>query len=236
MELIAKMLYGSQNYGLDNDDSDKDYCLLVMPSSADLYHSIHGPWSPPAASVFDKNFTSDHYTTVDARAWFARLNSGNPNSIEMLFSVEGNNNYNANAEIAFAFARNAYRNGYLMAEFESFYRALKGMAFSHNKPNDNKCMARLQFFTTFLLRVIDNDFCVNENLFVQDAYARAIRYYEAPCLTVEEYMKQWEQLFVEACKKVNEFKLNTDFKPFLTDMSAANNYLYLCYNNMRKEN
>ena len=235
MELIAKMLYGSQNYGLDNDDSDKDYCLLVMPSSTELYLTVHGPWSPPAASVFDSNFTPDHYTTVDARAWFSRLQNGNPNSIEMLFSVDSTDNYNPDAEKAFTIMRGAYEYGYLMTVFESFYRALKGMAFSHNQPNNNKCMARLQFFTTFLRRVIDNNFCVNENLFVQDPYARAIRYYEAPCPTVEEYKEQWEQLYTEACEKLTQLKYAPDVQPYFS-MTVANNYLSVCYKNMGKEN
>ena len=34
---LAKVLYGSQNYGLDGEDSDRDYKLVLCPGFDELY-------------------------------------------------------------------------------------------------------------------------------------------------------------------------------------------------------
>ena len=38
MREVARVLYGSQNYGLDTPESDRDYKVLMCPEFDDLYH------------------------------------------------------------------------------------------------------------------------------------------------------------------------------------------------------
>lgn len=77
---LVKCLYGSQNYGLDHEDSDKDYLLVVLPTFSDLYYNRNLTKETP-------NDTKGITKTKDIRS-FLKLASKNIAFIECLFSVE----------------------------------------------------------------------------------------------------------------------------------------------------
>ena len=70
--VLGEILYGSQNYGLNGPNSDKDYYEIVMPSFYDLYYQIEAS---------DKK-------SWDIRKFTKLILDGNFNAIELLFSVD----------------------------------------------------------------------------------------------------------------------------------------------------
>lgn len=79
MTPIIEILYGSQNYGLTNENSDSDYKVMTLPSYDDLYYEK----SPRISSIYDL----EHYSGMDIRKWIGLLKKGNFNAIEYLFST-----------------------------------------------------------------------------------------------------------------------------------------------------
>lgn len=48
MKILAKILYGSQNYGIDNEDSDKDYKMIVIPTGVEWLMSAFSEYGSPS--------------------------------------------------------------------------------------------------------------------------------------------------------------------------------------------
>lgn len=75
--LVAKV--GSVNYNLDDELSDVDYKVYVLPTNEDLY----------SGNRFVKSVTGDvDYTVHDVRDLEKQLYKSNVNFVEVLFSVE----------------------------------------------------------------------------------------------------------------------------------------------------
>ena len=124
---VARVLYGSQNYGLDNFDSDKDYKVLMCPSFYDLYKSTileqgHLP----------EKYDKAHYSVMDARTFNRLLLKGNPNVLEMLFSVEWSQ-VQVEFDLFLNNARELLEKGYLALQWDNFYNATKGLIFNSVK-------------------------------------------------------------------------------------------------------
>ena len=160
MKHIATILYGSQNYGLDTPDSDKDYKVLLCPQFDDLYN-YHKVCKDDLPSELD----SDHYSVMSIIQFHDLLMAGNPNCIEMLFSIDRKlydvdflrSNY-------WGFASNMYTTGYIAIVWDKFYSALKGLAMnSIDRYGINvKTVSRLCFLNYFVQQIVKDDFVVNE--------------------------------------------------------------------------
>lgn len=79
-KIALKALVGSWNYGLNDDQSDKDYKYFVFPTWEDLY----------TGNRFHAAYTSEDvdYTVHDIRDFLKFLNKVNINFLEVLFSKE----------------------------------------------------------------------------------------------------------------------------------------------------
>lgn len=77
-----RALYGSQNYRLNSENSDKDYMVLVKPEWKDF---IDGRISRFKQG---KNTFGGYDTSIDFRRWFVDLRKGNFNALELLWSVD----------------------------------------------------------------------------------------------------------------------------------------------------
>lgn len=77
--VIAKILYGSQNYGLDTKESDFDYFKLVCPTFEDLYNGT--------SISKDIEMENGLIKVKDIRTWFTYL-SKNLNFLECLYSID----------------------------------------------------------------------------------------------------------------------------------------------------
>lgn len=77
--IIAKILYGSQNYNLDTKESDFDYFEIVCPNFEDLYKGVK----------LSKDVETENglIKVKDVRTWFTYL-SKNINFLECLYSID----------------------------------------------------------------------------------------------------------------------------------------------------
>lgn len=164
MKEVARILYGSQNYGLDMPDSDKDYKVLLCPEFEDLY-SYHKVCKDDLPSELDP----EHYSVMSLIQFHDLLMAGNPNCIEMLHSVESNptgpacpihtylHNYRE-------LAKTLYATGYIAIVWDKFYSALKGIALNSIDRNgiNVKTVSRICLFNYFAQQIVMDDFVVNE--------------------------------------------------------------------------
>jgi predicted nucleotidyltransferase len=79
-QVLGIFLYGSQNYGTANEESDVDCIILTIPTLENLLFS----------SKFSKEYknpnTDEHIVVKDLRAYYEELAKGSPNALEILFS------------------------------------------------------------------------------------------------------------------------------------------------------
>lgn len=160
MKHIATILYGSQNYGLDMPDSDKDYKVLLCPEFEDLYN-YHKVCKDDLPSGLDP----EHYSVMSLMQFHDLLMAGNPNCLEMLFSTDRKlydveflrSNY-------WGFASSLYDTGYIAIVWDKFYSALKGIALNSIDRNgiNVKTVSRLCFYNYFAQQIVRDDFVVNE--------------------------------------------------------------------------
>ena len=73
---VARILYGSDNYGLNLENSDKDYKIIEVPSFIDLWYN----------KTLNRQI-DDNTSAWDIREFVKFLLKANPNAIELLFSV-----------------------------------------------------------------------------------------------------------------------------------------------------
>ena len=121
MKEIARILVGSQNYGLDIPNSDKDYKVLLCPEFEDLYN-----YRKVEAKDLPKGLDKDHHSVMSVITFDKLLRNGNPNCLEMLYSVDletDNTDFRAYVD----YAIELYRDGYLAVVWESFYNAVAGI-------------------------------------------------------------------------------------------------------------
>ena len=169
---LAKVLYGSQNYGLDGEDSDRDYKLVLCPGFDELYEG----------KMCKKN-EGEHVVGIDLRRLHGLLANGNPNAVELLYSVD--------VELIdwdwvgdyFDCWRRVYESGYLAAVWRTFYAALTGMALNGIDRNwvTPKAVARAFYFLKMAKHLAGNGFVMNEGVYRGDGVefhrlARKIRF------------------------------------------------------------
>lgn len=164
MKEVARILYGSQNYGLDTPESDKDYKVLLCPDFEDLYR-YHKVCKDDLPSGLDP----EHYSVMSLIQFHDLLMAGNPNCLEMLFSVESNPIGTAYPIHTYLHdyrerAKTLYATGYIAIVWDKFYSALKGIALNSIDRNgiNVKTVSRLCFFNFFAQQIVRDNFVVNE--------------------------------------------------------------------------
>lgn len=161
MKLAATILYGSQNYGLDTPESDKDYKVLLCPEFEDLY-SYHKVCKDDLPSDLD----SEHYSVMSLIQFHDLLMAGNPNCLEMLYSID-KKLYDLELQRSnyMGFASNMFEAGYIATVWDKFYSALKGIALNSIDRNgiNVKTVSRLYYFYYFAQQIVENGFTVNES-------------------------------------------------------------------------
>ena len=121
MKEVATILYGSQNYRLDNADSDKDYKILMMPEFEDFYN-YHRVDKNDLPKIYDP----EHYNVMSVLKFDENIRKGNINALEMLFSLSCNI-LDENLEYYFKLARRAYAEGYIFSVWDTFIATVEGM-------------------------------------------------------------------------------------------------------------
>ena len=170
--VLGEILYGSQNYGLNGPNSDKDYYEIVMPSFYDLYYQ---------KEASDKK-------SWDIRKFTKLILDGNFNAIELLFSVD-KYFYSQDFEFLWYYLR-AISSDIVTRRSKKFYYSIRG-CFKASLDNADKAdsvetyikhMARAQYFVDLLDHVRLSHFYLTENTwrgnFTENA--RNIRFNHAP--------------------------------------------------------
>ena len=182
---VGHVLYGSQNYGLDGQDSDKDYKVFLCPEAEDFYQ-----YKRVEKNDVPEYLDKEHYSPMDVRTFDKNLRAGNPNCLELLWSKEtedlflGLKTYMNDAHCMF-------EQGYLVMVFPQFLSAVKGTVFnSFNRYGTNrKSASRATFWMNFVLKLMENNFKV-ESSFWYDEPARKMRFDENVYLPTLEYFKK----------------------------------------------
>lgn len=153
---LAKVLYGSQNYGLDGEDSDRDYKLVLCPGYEELYEG----------KMCKKN-EGEHVVGIDLRRLHGLLANGNPNAVELLYSVDVELNDGEWVGQYFDCWRRVYEGGFLAAVWRMFYAALTGMALNGIYRNGvtPKTVARAFYFLEMAKHLAKNGFVMNEGVY-----------------------------------------------------------------------
>lgn len=169
---LAKVLYGSQNYGLDGGDSDKDYKLVLCPGYEELYEG----------KICKRN-EGEHVVGIDLRRLHGLLANGNPNAVELLYSVDVELIDGDWVVDYFDCWRRVYEGGYLAAVWRTFYAALTGLVFNAIDRNGvtPKTVARAFYFLKMAKHLAGNGFVMNEGVYRGDGVefhrlARKIRF------------------------------------------------------------
>ena len=182
---VGHVLYGSQNYGLDGPDSDKDYKVLLCPDSEDFYF-----YKKVEKNDLSKELSRENYSPMDVRTFDRNLRAGNPNCLEMLWSKEYEDLY-LDLETYMDEAREMFKSGYLVMVFPQFFSAVKGVVFNSLSRYgvNRKSASRALFWKHFVERVVLHNFVVCDEFWFCEA-ARELRFDETmdlPSLEDLEY-------------------------------------------------
>lgn len=170
--VLGEILYGSQNYGLNGPNSDKDYYEIVMPSFYDLYYQ---------KEASDKK-------SWDIRKFTKLILDGNFNAIELLFSVE---KYFYSPEFEYLwYTLRAYSSDIVARRSLKFYYSVRGCFMNsldravtaENEDSYLKHIARAQYFVDMLDNLRLSHFYMRDDawrgIFTENA--RNIRFNYAP--------------------------------------------------------
>ena len=153
---LARVLYGSQNYGLDGPSSDRDYKVVLCPEFGELYECR-----------MCKHSEGEHLTGIDVRSLHGLLMNGNPNAVELLYSVDVELIDGDWVGRYFNYWRRVYEGGYLAAVWRTFYAALNGLALNGIDKNGvtPKMVARAFYFLEMAKHLAGNGFVLNEGVY-----------------------------------------------------------------------
>lgn len=217
---VSRILIGSQNYGLDGPDSDKDYKVLLCPEAEDFYH-----YKKVEKNDLSKELSSENYSPMDVRTFDKNLRAGNPNCLEMLWSKETEDLF-FGLKTYMDDARCMFEQGYLAIVFPQFLSAVKGIVFNtFNRYGVNrKSASRATFWMNFVLKLMANDFKV-ESSFWYDEPARKMRFDESVYLpTLEDFKKLFASLERQALCHAEEVFHNLHSEQCQGYRSMANKF------------
>lgn len=185
---IGKYLYGSQNYGLDNENSDRDYCRIVYPTFEMLYSGERA----------DEK-VDEHNKIMDVRTFYKYFLRGNINQIELLYSVE-KEEYRPFSE-----KLRPYVCPIITCNAMNFFNSARGFATSSYKRTNGseKGAARAMWVLKFLDSCLYFNFIFDGELFRDKSIvsaARLIRYEDAQ-FNYDEWNRKMDEL-KEKYKKI----------------------------------
>lgn len=193
---IAKILYGSQNYRLDSDKSDRDYKILVCPTWHDIV------WKQTDRThISDK----DHESYWDVRNWFKEIMRGNPNAWELLWSVDAEY-YSGEFALFCEYLRNN-SSDILAATIN--YNTVKMWHGIANKcgedKDDRKGQARKLYFYNVFKYLLQHNLKFTEDTWRSDEVSsvpRAIRYEGAPIDFDISFDELWLHFYISPFAKL----------------------------------
>ena len=163
MQVLARILYGSQNYGCSGPDSDKDYKLIALPDFEDLYYN--------RKLELPKEYDENHYSIMDVRQWLQLLKKGSFNAVEYLFSTELLYNGFTSTDKFIKFIEDLRKvftqEQYIAEVWPLFYNACAGLCSQTTKRCgfNAKTVSRMYWITQFLRSLVVNDFNIPKNIF-----------------------------------------------------------------------
>ena len=215
---VGHVLYGSQNYGLDGPDSDKDYKVFLCPEAEDFYH-----YKRVEKNDVPEYLDKEHYSPMDVRAFDRSLCVGNPNCLEMLWSKETEDLF-LGFKTYMNYACCMFEQGYLVMVFSQFLSAVKGTVFNSFERYgvNRKSASRATFWMNFILKLMANDFKVKSS-FWYDEPARKMRFDESVYLpTLEDFKKLFASLEKQALCHAEEVYQNLHSEQLRAYKSMAN--------------
>ena len=157
---VGRCLYGSQNYGLNGANSDKDYKVFFCPRFHDLYYCHRADKSDvPAIS-----HRGDELSPMDVRRFGELILAGNINVTEYLFSTELHYAGPRFEEYWMA-ARKLYNDGYLMIVWDKWFASLEGLVKNSFDRYGvaRKSMSRAYYFYMFSMKLVELDFHMTDD-------------------------------------------------------------------------
>lgn len=196
MKVVGTILYGSNNYRLNTPESDRDYKIIVTPNFDELYSKkdLNG-----ATVLFGD---PEHYSCMDVRNFAALLAKGNPNAIEMLYSVE--QHICESLRPLIEHWRILYRHKYISKVWPNFVDAVAGMMYNgfKSKGNTPKTLSRAIYFYRLIETIYMDDGVIVEDTWRNDYccdLAKRVRANQAEIfMTPEDILnkiketRQWE--------------------------------------------
>ena len=224
MKSVAQILIGSQNYRLDNTDSDKDYKILMMPEFEDFYN-YHKVDKNDLPKIYD----SEHYNVMSVLKFDENIRKGNINALEMLFSISCNI-LDENLEYYFKLARRAYAEGYIFSVWDTFIATVEGMIKnSLDRYGVNRKSASRTLYLIYLCHdIAEHDFVVDySNWSAEEVYVRPreLRYNETIELPTKEniyHMVDTMKVLTDNCRDYHKLMNSTSE---LNGVAAWNGYL-----------
>lgn len=145
-----KALTGSYNQGLNIEGSDKDYKVICIPSFNHLYSGefING-------QIHSKEIDIEY---VDIRSFVKQIKKGNPNYLEILFSLE----FSSISTFDLVDFIKEHKNDLLFINPMGTYYALRGMMYSNMKKDDPKSVYRF-FQCAFAIEHYVKTFSIPKN-------------------------------------------------------------------------
>ena len=224
MKKVATILYGSQNYRLDNTNSDKDYKILMMPEFDDFYN-YHRVDKNDLPKIYD----SKHYNVMSVLKFDENIRKGNINALEMLFSISCSI-LDENLGYYFKVARRAYAEGYIFSVWDTFIATVEGIIKnSLDRYGVNRKSASRAFYLIYLCHYIaEHDFEVDYSTWnAEEVYARPreLRYNETIELPIKEtiyHMVDTMKTLTDNCRDYHKL-MNSVSE--LNGVAAWNGYL-----------
>lgn len=144
-KILLSFLYGSQNYGLNNPNSDKDYTHVYMPNETDIFYG----------DIRGKIKNTEHDKYIPLPNFIKQVLKGNINYWEYIFST-AINIYTYDARNLLYFLQdNAQK--ILQYSANGFVNSAKGAALQFLNEFDKKRLARSYYYALLTNKLISND-------------------------------------------------------------------------------
>lgn len=143
-KVLLSFLYGSQNYGLNNPDSDRDFITVYMPSRDDVYYG----------QTYTSYKGSEHNTMVSLPKFVRYVLKGDANHWECIFST-AISTYTSSAQQLLYFLQD-HSQQLLQYSAEGILNSLRGKAFGGDLTQP-KGMARAYYFASLANNLVRND-------------------------------------------------------------------------------
>lgn len=208
MRVLGTFLFGSQNYNLDNKDSDEDYKVIVMPEWEDLYYG---------RKLDSKK--DEHNQVWDVRTFFTQVLKANHNALELLFSVK-QNFYDEDFENFVNMLRANV--GWIIANNrQGYYHSLHGNAIQSYKrdPLSRKQVSRAIYLIHLLELTMNDNFSMTNYTWRSRGYtfAREVRYLDSvPIPSFEEIEEDFAAIYTNPIWRLEPTENQKEFYKTLT--------------------